>query len=116
MRPTSPQQAIGSATPTSSADRLLLRSRPRAYQTPGLNSLLDESSGAGQIEDSFEKTRNELGSIITKRAAGHGWRRHVSLVMLAFAMMATIRVHANTTTPPPKTMRRKAKTLHPRQS
>jgi hypothetical protein len=31
--------------------------------------------------------------------------------MLAFAMMAAIRVHANTVAPPPKTMRRKAKTL-----
>jgi len=48
MRPTSPQQAIGSATPTSSADHLLQHSRPRAYQTPGLNSLLDESSEARQ--------------------------------------------------------------------
>ena len=47
MRPTSPQQAIGSATPTSSADHLLLHPRPRAYQTPQLNSLLDESSEAG---------------------------------------------------------------------
>jgi hypothetical protein len=36
MRPISPQQAIGCATPTSSADRLLLHPRPRAYQTPGL--------------------------------------------------------------------------------
>jgi SRSO17 transposase len=33
----------------------------------------------------------------------HGWRRHVSLVMLAFAMMATIRHHANAV-PPPKSM------------
>jgi len=29
----------------------------------------------------------------------HGWYRHVSLVMLAFAMMATIRHHANTMPP-----------------
>jgi len=34
----------------------------------------------------------------------------VSLVMLAFAMMAAIRVHANAMAPPPKTMLRKAKT------
>jgi len=31
--------------------------------------------------------------------------------MLGFAMMAAIRVHANKAAPPPKTMRRKAKTL-----
>jgi SRSO17 transposase len=29
----------------------------------------------------------------------HGWHRHVSLVMLAFAMMASIRRRANTVTP-----------------
>jgi ribosomal protein L13E len=31
--------------------------------------------------------------------------------MLAFAMMAAIRVHANAMAPPPKTMLRKPKTL-----
>jgi hypothetical protein len=36
--------------------------------------------------------------------------------MLAFAMMAAIRVHANTVAPPPKTMRRKAKMSRPRHS
>ncbi|QQM32955.1 hypothetical protein JET14_20700 (plasmid) [Martelella lutilitoris] len=40
----------------------------------------------------------------------HGWHRHVSLVMLAFAMMATIRHHANAA-PPPKTVRRIANRL-----
>jgi hypothetical protein len=49
MQPRSPQQAIGCATPTSSADRLLLTPRPRAYQPPGLNSPLDETSGAGHL-------------------------------------------------------------------
>jgi hypothetical protein len=34
--------------PTSSADRLLLHTRPRAYQPEGLKSPLDESSEAGQ--------------------------------------------------------------------
>ncbi len=34
-----------------------------------------------------------------------GWRRHVSLVMLAFAMLAIIRHHAYIM-PPPKTLRR----------
>ena len=63
------------------------------------------------IEDSFETTKNELGLDHNETRSWHGWRRHVSLVMLAFAMMAAIRVHANTAAPPPKTMRRKAKTL-----
>ena len=63
------------------------------------------------IEDSFETTKNELGLDHNETRSWHGWRRHVSLVMLAFAMMAAIRVHANKAAPPPKTMRRKAKTL-----
>jgi SRSO17 transposase len=63
------------------------------------------------IEDGFETTKNELGLDHNETRSWHGWRRHVSLVMLAFAMMAAIRVHANAMAPPPKTMRRKAKTL-----
>ena len=59
------------------------------------------------IEDSFETANNELGLDHNETRSWHGWRRHVSLLMLAFAMMAAIRVHANTVAPPPKTMRRK---------
>jgi SRSO17 transposase len=68
------------------------------------------------IEDSFETTKNELGLDHNETRSFHGWRRHVSLVMLAFAMMAAIRVHANAMAPPPKTMRRKLTTRsrHPR--
>jgi SRSO17 transposase len=46
------------------------------------------------IEDSFETTKNELGLDHNETRSWHGWRRHVSLVMLGFAMMAAIRVHA----------------------
>ena len=35
-----------------------------------------------------------------RREARAGWHRHVSLVMLAFAMMAVIRHRANAATPP----------------
>lgn len=67
------------------------------------------------IEDSFETAKNELGPDHNETRSWHGWRRHVSLVMLAFAMMAAVRLHANAVadaknTPPPKTMRRKAAT------
>jgi SRSO17 transposase len=55
------------------------------------------------IEDSFETTKNELGLDHNETRSWHGWHRHVSLVMLAFAMMATIRHHANTAPPPKKT-------------
>ena len=59
------------------------------------------------IEDGFETAKNELGLDHNETRSWHGWRRHVSLVMLAFAMMATIRVHANTSvTQTPKKIRR----------
>jgi len=57
------------------------------------------------IEDSFEAAKNELGLDHNETRSWHGWHRHVSLVMLAFAMMTVIRHRANAM-PPPKTMRR----------
>jgi SRSO17 transposase len=57
------------------------------------------------IEDSFETAKNELGLDHNETRSWHGWHRHVSLVMLAFAMMASIRHRANAV-PPPKTTRR----------
>jgi SRSO17 transposase len=47
------------------------------------------------IEDSFETAKNELGLDHNETRSWHGWHRHVSLVMLAFAMMAAIRHKAN---------------------
>jgi len=47
------------------------------------------------IEDSFEAAKNELGLDHNETRSWHGWHRHVSIVMLAFAMMAVIRHHAN---------------------
>ena len=47
------------------------------------------------IEDSFETTKTELGLDHNETRSWHGWHRHVSLVMLAFAMLTTIRHHAN---------------------
>jgi len=62
------------------------------------------------IEDSFETAKNELGLDHNETRSWHGWHRHVSLVMLAFAMLAAIRHHANAqpafTAPPPKTKSR----------
>jgi len=52
------------------------------------------------IEDSFETAKNELGLDHNETRSWHGWHRHVSLVMLAFTMMATVRHHANNATPP----------------
>jgi SRSO17 transposase len=61
------------------------------------------------IEDSFETAKNEFGLDHNETRSWHGWHRHVSLVMLAFAMMAVIRHHANAL-PPKKTMPRLATT------
>jgi len=52
------------------------------------------------IEDSFETAKNEFGLDHNESRSWHGWHRHVSLVMLAFAMMAAIRYRANNVTPP----------------
>jgi SRSO17 transposase len=52
------------------------------------------------IEDAFETAKNELGLDHNETRSWHGWHRHVSLVMLAFAMLAVIRQHANAPTPP----------------
>jgi len=54
------------------------------------------------IEDSFETAKNELGLDHNETRSWHGWHRHVSLVMLAFAMMATIRHQANKVPAQPK--------------
>jgi SRSO17 transposase len=54
------------------------------------------------IEDAFETAKNELGLDHNETRSWHGWHRHVSLVMLAFALLAVIRHRANTTLPPPK--------------
>ena len=47
------------------------------------------------IENGFETAKNELGLDHNETRSWHGWYRHVSLVMLAFAMLAVIRHHAN---------------------
>lgn len=64
------------------------------------------------IEDGFETAKNELGLDHNETRSWHGWHRHVSLVMLAFAMMAAIRHKANAEppkkTPPRLTKRRRS--------
>jgi SRSO17 transposase len=61
------------------------------------------------IEDAFETAKNELGLDHNETRSWHGWHRHVSLVMLAFAMLATIRHKANQQ-PPQKTLIRLTRT------
>jgi SRSO17 transposase len=53
------------------------------------------------IEDAFETAKTELGLAHNESRSWHGWHRHVSLVMLAFAMLVRVRRLANGA--PPKT-------------
>ena len=62
------------------------------------------------IEDSFEAAKNELGLDHNETRSWHGWHRHVSLVMLAFAMMTAIRHRANAG--PPKKIMPRRRTRH----
>ena len=71
----------------------------------GLEALVRVEGHRWAIEDSFETAKNELGLDHNETRSWHGWHRHVSLVMLAFAMLATIRHQANKP-PPPKTKRK----------
>jgi SRSO17 transposase len=66
----------------------------------GIETLVAVEGHRWAIEDSFETTKNELGLDHNETRSWHGWHRHVSLVMLAFAMMAVIRYRANHVTPP----------------
>jgi SRSO17 transposase len=66
----------------------------------GIQTLVSVEGHRWAIEDSFETAKNELGLDHNETRSWHGWHRHVSLVMLAFAMMAVVRYRANDTTPP----------------
>jgi SRSO17 transposase len=66
----------------------------------GVQDLVSIEGHRWAIEDSFETTKNELGLDHNETRSWHGWHRHVSLVMLAFAMMAAILHRANDATPP----------------
>ena len=70
-----------------------------------LKTLISVEGHRWPIEDSFETAKNELGLGHNETRSWHGWHRHVSLVMLAFAVMAVIRHHTNAV-PPKKTLPR----------
>jgi SRSO17 transposase len=65
----------------------------------GIEDLVLVEGRRWAIEDSFETTKNELGLDHNETRSWHGWHRHVSLVMLAFAMVTTIRHKANQAIP-----------------
>ncbi|SSC72142.1 unnamed protein product [Ciceribacter sp. T2.26MG-112.2] len=57
--------------------------------------------------------KNELGLDHNESRSWHGWHRHVSLVMLAFAMMATIRHEANAALPKRRAGQDREPAAHP---
>ena len=67
----------------------------------GIATLVAVEGRRWAIEDAFETAKSELGLEHNETRSFHGWYRHVSLVMLAFVMMAAVRHHANQV-PPPK--------------
>lgn len=52
-----------------------------------------------RVEEGFETTKNELGLDHNESRSWHGWHRHVSLVMLAYAVMTAVRSQANAMAP-----------------
>jgi len=78
-----------------------------------ITTLVNVEGNRWAIEDSFETAKNEFGLDHNETRSWHGWHRHVSLVMLAFAMMAAIRHQANRQIPK-KTKQRATK--NPRHS
>jgi SRSO17 transposase len=69
-----------------------------------LETLVRVEGTRWRTEEGFATTKNELGLDHNETRSWHGWHRHVSLVMLAYAMMAAVRCQANTSaakkTPP----------------
>jgi SRSO17 transposase len=61
----------------------------------GIATLVAVEGHRWAIEDGFETAKTEFGLDHNETRSWHGWYRHVSLVMLAFAMMAAIRYQAN---------------------
>jgi SRSO17 transposase len=67
-----------------------------------IDTLVQVEGQRWAIEDAFETAKTELGLTHNETRSWHGWHRHVSLVMLAFAMTAVVRQRANSLTSPQK--------------
>jgi SRSO17 transposase len=69
-----------------------------------LETLVQVEGCRWAIEDAFETAKTELGLAHNETRSWHGWHRHVSLVMLAFALLAVIRHRADAVTSPQKSV------------
>ena len=67
-------------------------------ETP-IETLVRVEGTRWRVEEGFETTKNELGLDHNESRSWHGWHRHVSLVMLAYAVMTTVRYQANAMAP-----------------
>jgi SRSO17 transposase len=74
--------------------------RPHGHAGTPIARLVAVEGRRWAIEDAVETAKNELGLDRNETRSWLGWHRHVSLVMLAFAMMAAVRHRANTMAPP----------------
>jgi SRSO17 transposase len=54
------------------------------------------------VEDAFETAKTELGLTHNETRSWQGWHRHVSLVMLALAMLMVVRHRAEAMSSPQK--------------
>jgi SRSO17 transposase len=85
--------------------RRSLRGGERAYFTTWCSAgtpiatLVAVEGRRWAIEDAFETAKTELGLAHNETRSWHGWHRHVSLVMTAFALLAVICHHANAAPP-----------------
>ena len=77
----------------------------------GIETLVAVEGSRWTIEDAFETAKTELGLDHNETRSWHGWHRHISLVMLAFAVLARVRQQANQA--PPKTLPRLPRTRVP---
>jgi SRSO17 transposase len=77
-----------------------------------LEALVSVEGKRWAVEDAFETAKTELGLDHNETRSWHGWHRHASLVMLAFAMLARVRRHTNQASPP-KTLPRLPRTRSP---
>src|SRR3954454_495037 len=75
-------------------------------RSPCVETLVRVEGRRWVIEDAFETAKNEFGLDHNETRSWHGWHRHVSLVMLAFALLAVVRHKADALAAPPKTARK----------
>ena len=99
-----PSSFLAVSKPSSMAQRRPSTATKVSISVPAGHQVA-KKAGRWAIEDGFETAKNELGLDHNETRSWHGWHRHVSLVMLAFAMLAAIRLKADMPAPPKSSLR-----------